>query len=186
MTDAPGYNMKAISKIHVLEPEEVTYAKEVINEIEQEKLQYSLDTYLAFHAYVILKVKDLVEDTHIASLINTLKDNMNMEEEMKDESEVLGEEISKYESKTKKDQGKFYESIPMKKFLDTIEKETTDISEMSIEEVLTQARVISEKSDDEHIHEIMYWLESLSEVRDEKIDEMIRMKYYDMLNQSRF
>ena len=180
-----SYNFKAIKEIYILESPETTSANELIYEVARDKLDKSIISDIAFYSQLIMKLKNRIRNQRIAELVNFLGDKIKQAEEMADESEILGEEITHTKSKTQEERQKFEESDSVKRWLDVVEQETRDIERMSIEEIQKEAHVIAEKSYDDMLKMFVYWIDVLSEMRNDNVDEFIRLLYYDVINMNR-
>ena len=64
--------------------------------------------------------------------------------------------------------------------MNKISLETTDLEKMPIGEIIEQAHVIEEQSNDDITLDYVYWLDNLFEIRDIQIDKLIRSLYYEL------
>ena len=170
-----------IYAVHVLESPEVSLAREVIEDVEKEKLFKALEPGIANPAHVIRKLKGRVSEWRVAELINSLYSIIGGTEDATDESMILGEEMAGGPSKVKKELDEFidkHESV--KQWAEAIEEKQEEIDEMSIEEMLDDTKTMNEKNDDGEIEMYADWLEILSTIRDQKVNEVIRILYFDL------
>ena len=169
------YYMDSIQDIHILEAPIVSSAKKMITEIATDKVTMSFEPTVAMYAHAIMKLKDKAEDSRISALIAHCYSLLVDIESNTKESDILSDQQSK---NFDDDQPKHEKSL--KSFLNKISLETTDLEKMPIGEIIEQAHVIEEQSNDDITLDYVYWLDNLFEIRDIQIDKLIRSLYYEL------
>lgn len=175
-----GLDMEWVYKVHVLEPIEVSEAKDVLNEVESEELYRARESGIGYRAHAIRKLKNRVSERRVAELINYLASMIEGAEQATDEAQIIGEKLAGGPSKVKKEVDEFVEKHDtVKTWAKAMEEKQDRMDEMTIEEILEDIKKMNEEDDDAEVEKYAEWLEILSSIRDRKIDDVIRGLYFE-------
>ena len=182
--ESRGYIPEAIWRLHVLESPEVTDARDARDSIEKESLDKALEPSIAMNAHTIIKLRDKVERTRVAELVNFLAGQIAATEESTDEAMIIGEKMAGGPSRKEKELSEFVQSSEkVQHWVKDMQKQEETIVETSIEQIMEEARKKRQaKGDNDEVARFADWIEELVSVRDSQIDDVIRGLYFDLSN----